>query len=72
MKHVCLTDAAKRYKVVTQMGNQGASGDGVRQLMEWYDAGQSVMFILFMYGRTGQCGRKVFPGQEQKLKFLKL
>jgi len=32
-----LTDAAKRYKVVTQMGNQGASGDGVRQLMEWYD-----------------------------------
>ncbi len=34
-----LTDAAKRYKVVTQMGNQGASGDGVRQLMEWYDEG---------------------------------
>ena len=34
-----LTDAAKRYKVVTQMGNQGSSGDGVRQLMEWYDAG---------------------------------
>lgn len=33
-----LTDAAKRYKVVTQMGNQGSSGDGVRQLMEWYDA----------------------------------
>ncbi|TDH25635.1 Gfo/Idh/MocA family oxidoreductase [Segetibacter sp. 3557_3] len=35
-----LTDAAKKYKVVTQMGNQGASGDGVRQLMEWYDAGK--------------------------------
>ncbi|MEP6616642.1 MAG: Gfo/Idh/MocA family oxidoreductase [Ginsengibacter sp.] len=34
-----LTDAAKRYKVVTQMGNQGASGDGVRQLMDWYNAG---------------------------------
>lgn len=34
-----LTKAAKRYKVVTQMGNQGASGDGVRQLQEWYDAG---------------------------------
>ena len=34
-----LTKAAKKYKVVTQMGNQGASGDGVRQLMEWYDAG---------------------------------
>jgi predicted dehydrogenase len=34
-----LTEAADRYKVVTQMGNQGASGDGVRQLREWYDAG---------------------------------
>lgn len=35
-----LTEAAKKYKVVTQMGNQGASGDGVRQLREWYDAGE--------------------------------
>lgn len=34
-----LTEAAKRYKVVTQMGNQGASGDGVRKLKEWYDSG---------------------------------
>ena len=34
-----LTQAAKRYKVVTQMGNQGASIDGTRQLTEWYDAG---------------------------------
>lgn len=34
-----LTEAAERYKLVTQMGNQGASGDGVRQLMEWYNAG---------------------------------
>ena len=34
-----LTEAAERYKVVTQMGNQGSSGDGVRQLREWYDAG---------------------------------
>ncbi|MGM0933031.1 MAG: Gfo/Idh/MocA family protein [Bacteroidota bacterium] len=33
-----LTDAAKKYKVVTQMGNQGSSGDGVRKLREWYDA----------------------------------
>lgn len=34
-----LTQAAKRYQVVTQMGNQGASGDGVRQLKDWVDAG---------------------------------
>ncbi len=34
-----LTDAAKKYQVVTQMGNQGASGDGVRIMREWFDAG---------------------------------
>jgi predicted dehydrogenase len=34
-----LTEAAKRYQVVTQMGNQGSSGDGVRQMQEWYNAG---------------------------------
>jgi predicted dehydrogenase len=34
-----LTKAAHDYKVVTQMGNQGASGDGVRQLIDWYNAG---------------------------------
>src|SRR5664279_1026562 len=28
-----LTEAAHKYRVVTQMGNQGASGDGVRQLV---------------------------------------
>lgn len=35
-----LTEAAHKYKVVTQMGNQGASGDGVRQLQDWYAAGK--------------------------------
>jgi predicted dehydrogenase len=34
-----LTEAAKRYKVVTQMGNQGASSEGVRKLQDWFDAG---------------------------------
>ncbi|MBO6523074.1 MAG: Gfo/Idh/MocA family oxidoreductase [Balneolaceae bacterium] len=34
-----LTEAAEKYKVVTQMGNQGASGDGVRQLIDWCRAG---------------------------------
>lgn len=33
-----LTEAAKKFKVVSQMGNQGASGDGVRTLREWYNA----------------------------------
>lgn len=34
-----LTHAAKKYKVVTQMGNQGASNDGVRIMREWIEAG---------------------------------
>ncbi len=34
-----LTEAAKKYKVVTQMGNQGGSGDGVRRAKELIDAG---------------------------------
>jgi predicted dehydrogenase len=34
-----LTEAAKRYKVVTQMGNQGSSGEGVRKIQEWVKAG---------------------------------
>ncbi len=30
-----LTKLAAKYKVATQMGNQGNSGDGVRQVCEW-------------------------------------
>ncbi len=34
-----LAQAAKKYKVVTQMGNQGGSGNGVRRMKEIYDSG---------------------------------
>jgi predicted dehydrogenase len=34
-----LTEAARKNKVVTQMGNQGASGKGVHQMVEWFDKG---------------------------------
>lgn len=34
-----LAEAAGRYKVITQMGNQGGSSDGVRQAHEMIDAG---------------------------------
>jgi predicted dehydrogenase len=34
-----LTEAARKYKVVTQMGNQGGSGEGVRKMQEMYQAG---------------------------------
>ena len=30
-----LTDLAREYKVATQMGNQGNSGDGIRKTCEW-------------------------------------
>jgi len=30
-----LTEAARKYKVMTQMGNQGRSGDGTRMVVEW-------------------------------------
>lgn len=30
-----LTEAAHKYKVITQMGNQGHSGDGIRNICEW-------------------------------------
>lgn len=35
-----LTNLAKKYKVATQMGNQGASGPGVRQVIDWIFDGQ--------------------------------
>jgi predicted dehydrogenase len=34
-----LTEAAKEYNVVTQMGNQGSSGDDIRRICEWIWAG---------------------------------
>ena len=34
-----LTEAANKYKSVTQMGNQGASSDGTKQLIKWFDEG---------------------------------
>jgi len=33
-----LTEAAKRYRVATQMGNEGHSGDDVRHEMDWVRA----------------------------------
>ncbi|MGJ8640276.1 MAG: Gfo/Idh/MocA family oxidoreductase [Opitutaceae bacterium] len=34
-----LLKAARKYGVVTQMGNQGHVTEGIRQAKEWYDAG---------------------------------
>ena len=34
-----MTKGAKKYNVVTQMGNQGHATDGIRRVKEWVDAG---------------------------------
>ena len=34
-----LTEAARKYKVVSQMGNQGASSPDQQQMIEWFDKG---------------------------------
>jgi predicted dehydrogenase len=34
-----LTEAANKYDIVSQMGNQGSSGDGIREITEWIEAG---------------------------------
>ena len=49
-----LTNAAKKYDVVTQMGNQGSSGDGVRKMREWFNAGLigKAKEVLF-FNKTG-------------------
>ena len=35
-----LTKMAEKYKVATQMGNQGASGEGVNKVVEWLQNGE--------------------------------
>lgn len=34
-----LTEAARKYKIVTQMGNQGASNPGQQQMVQWFNQG---------------------------------
>src|SRR2546428_3049818 len=43
-----LEDAARKYKVATQMGNQGHAEEGTRLIREWVEAG------LIRAGRAGQ------------------
>jgi predicted dehydrogenase len=38
-----LTEAARKHKIVTQMGNQGASNPGMDQMKAWYKEGQGVI-----------------------------
>lgn len=35
-----LAETASKYEIVTQMGNQGASGPGVKQMVAWFNEGK--------------------------------
>ena len=64
-----LTEAAKKYKVVTQMGNQGGSGDGVRKAKEMVDAGMIGDVHTVHAGPTVLYGHKAFQHQPESLIF---
>jgi predicted dehydrogenase len=66
-----LTEAAKRYKVVTQMGNQGASGDGVRLMREWYNAGIIGDATSIKFGLTDRSGLRGWVHLKVRIRFLK-
>ncbi len=58
-----LTEAARKYKVITQMGNQGRSGEGVRLIEEWLDDGAIGDVTRSTAGRTGRSGRRACSGR---------
>ncbi len=61
-----LTNLAKKYKVATQMGNQGASGEGVRQTCEWLwngEIGEVTKVESFTDRPIWPQGLNVPPGQ---------
>jgi hypothetical protein len=55
-----LTQAAKKYKVVTQMGNH-SSNDGTRIMKEWF-AGLIGDVHMFMLGQIVRFGLREFLG----------
>ncbi len=57
-----LTEASEKYKVVTQMGDQGASCDGMRTLREWIDADVLGDIERSIAGQTDLYGPKEYPG----------
>jgi len=52
-----LTRLAKKYKVATQMGNQGNSGDDIRRVSEWIWAG-TIGEIKEVHGPTAPSGHR--------------
>jgi predicted dehydrogenase len=66
-----LTQAASKYKVITQMGDQGASCEGMRTMREWFEAGL-IGDIHTVYNWTNRpYGRREFHGQNNIRRFQK-
>lgn len=61
-----LTEAAKKYKVVTQMGNQGYSCEATRVACEllWSDKIGEVKEVHAMHGGAFARGQKTWPQEE--------
>mgnify|MGYP002079456661 FL=1 len=51
-----LTNLTRKHKVATQMGNQGSSGPGVRQVVDWIWAGEIGEVKKWKFSRTGLSG----------------
>src|SRR6187399_811138 len=66
-----LTQAEKKYKVVTQMGNQGSSGDDTRNVETWIQAGVIGLCTLLIFGRIVLYGHQVFLCQQVNMMYLK-
>ena len=67
-----LAEAAKKYKVVTQMGNQYASADHVRKAKEIVDAGLiGEVTACTIPGLTDPYGHRVFLHRLENMKFQK-
>jgi hypothetical protein len=47
-----LTEAVRKYNVVSQMGNQGRSGEGTRRLASGSGQEQLEIFVRFTAGPT--------------------
>ena len=61
-----ITEAARKYKVQTQMGNQGRSSEEIRRLKEWIDDG-AIGPVRKVYAWTDSIGQKLF----EKFNFTK-
>jgi hypothetical protein len=67
-----LTEAARRYNVATQMGNQGNSSEDIRRIAEWIQEESLVKCEAYRHGQIAPSGHRVNPFLRVVQKFLPL